>query len=141
MNTKQFVIIWLGSIALASVLTWFGTYKYYTQPLPPGPPVNAQEVISPIIPMEPNLTFQQALGELKHYRQDPFKIEWTVLEQSRSNIDVMIEGKIYARTFLQEANIPLIQAESQNWKIAFGAVLGVAACGGVAYGLHKLDVF
>jgi hypothetical protein len=95
-------------------------------------------IISPTIPIKPNITFDEAIGELHHYHFDAPQIEWKVISQSRTQIQVGINGSLYERKFSEEATLPIVQTSSGNWKLGLGIGIGAAAVIGGIYGMHRL---
>jgi hypothetical protein len=138
MNFKVIISLWIGSLLLASTLSFYVTRNYYTSPLPnPNVPL-VSPIQSPVVPMPKDLSCELAKSELFHYNNDMPTINVVILEQTRTKVDVMVDGALYQRKFLTEVSIPLVQAESSNWRFGLGVTVGAIAVVGVSYGAVKL---
>jgi hypothetical protein len=138
MTTKSFIIICVSSLALTATSVWYATKTYYTQPISNTNPIVVSPVVSPVIPTEPNLSCELAKSELWKFRNDLPVVNVVMLEQTRSNVNLMIDGSVYTRKFLTEVNVPLVQMESGNWRFAAGVTVGAVAVVGISYGAVKL---
>jgi hypothetical protein len=138
MTTKSFIIIWVSSLALTATSVWYATKTYYTQPISNTNPIVVSPVVSPVIPTEPNLSCELAKSELWKFRNDLPVVNVVMLEQTRSNVNLMIDGSVYTRKFLTEVSIPLIQQESGNFKLYLGIGVGTAATAGAIYCGYRL---
>jgi hypothetical protein len=135
---KNKIILCLISFVIGSGITGFAVRNYYIKPIPNPTPIHTNPVVSPTIPMEPDLSCELAKSELWHYRNDLPVINWKVTEQTKTNIDVMIDGKFYMRTFTQDVTIPIAQVETSNFKLYLGIGIGTVAAVGAIYGGYKL---
>ena len=138
MTTKSFIIIWIGSLVITACGAWYATKTYYTKPISTNNPVVVSTIVSPVIPTEPDLSCSLAKSELWKFRNEMPVVNITILEQTRSNINLVIDGHVYVRKFLTEVDIPLVQAESSNFKLYFGIGLGIVATSAAIYGGYKL---
>jgi hypothetical protein len=138
MNFKVIISLWIGSLLLASTLSFYVTRNYYTSPLPnPNVPL-VSPIQSPVVPMPKDLSCELAKSELFHYYNDMPTINVVILEQTRTKVDVMIDGALYQRKFLTEVSIPLVQQESGNFKLYLGIGVGTALTIGAIYGGYRL---
>jgi hypothetical protein len=135
---KTTIYLCIGSCLLSAAISGILVRQYYTKPIPNNGTVITSPVVSPVINTPPDLACDLARSELFHYNNDMPVINYVILEQTRSNIDVMVDGALYKRKFLQDINIPLMQTESGNWKFGLGVTVGAIAVVGISYGAVKL---
>jgi hypothetical protein len=138
MQSKVIISLWLGSLILTATTTGILVKNYYTKPIPNNNVVVTTPVQSPVIPTSPSLSCELVRSELWKYQNDMPTINVVILEQTRTKVDVMVDGALYQRKFLTEVSIPLVQAESSNWKFTVGATVATAAIISIGYGAVKL---
>jgi hypothetical protein len=98
----------LGSHIVIALIAGLSVRYYYTRSLPnPNIPIS-HPIVSPVIPTNPALTLDEIKNKLNHYQNDLPEIECTILEQSETNLDVMIDGHLYERKFLEEVEFKLV---------------------------------
>jgi hypothetical protein len=132
MQSKVIISLWLGSLILTATTTGILVKNYYTKPIPNNNVVVTTPVQSPVIPTSPSLSCELVRSELWKYQNDMPTINVVILEH------VMVDGALYQRKFLTEVSIPLVQAESSNWKFTVGATVATAAIISIGYGAVKL---
>jgi hypothetical protein len=105
MKTKYLL---LGSHLVIALISGLIVRYYYTRPLPnPNIPIS-HSIVSPVIPANPDLTCDDAKKKLRRYETDLPEVRCTLLEQSQTNLDVMISGNLYERKFLEEVEFKLV---------------------------------
>jgi hypothetical protein len=135
---KTTIYLWIGSCLLSAAISGILVKNYYTKPIPNGGTVVTSPVVSPVISTPPDLACALAKSELFHYNNDLPVVNVVMLEQTRSNVNLMIDGSVYTRKFLIEVNIPLVQQESGNFKLYLGIGVGTIATVGAIYGGYRL---
>jgi hypothetical protein len=135
---KTTIYLCIGSCLLSAAISGILVKNYYTKPIPNNSTIITSPVVSPVINTPPDLACALARSELFHYNNDLPVVNVVMLEQTRSNVNLMIDGSVYTRKFLTEVSIPLVQQESGNWKFGLGVTVGAVAVVGISYGAVKL---
>jgi hypothetical protein len=100
--------ILLGSHIVIALIAGLSVRYYYTRSLPnPNIPIS-HPIVSPVIPTNPALTCDEVKSKLVHYQTDLPVIDTTILEQSQTNLSLMLDGSLYERKFLQEVDVKLV---------------------------------
>jgi hypothetical protein len=135
MKYKIIATLWITSMILSSSLSGYVVYKWNEPSLSGGPVIIAPVISKPVVRPK-DVSCDEALGLLQHYDNDPFLVNWKVLDHKKKEIDIKIEGNLFQRSFTQEAKIPV--AEAGGFKFYLGVSVGTVVTVGAIFAGAKI---
>jgi hypothetical protein len=86
----------------------YSVYRYYNKPIPnPNPPI-VKPVISKPVDRPNTITCDEEKNLLWHYDNDKVNLNWTLMEQTKTEMNINLTGNLFEREFYQDITFKIV---------------------------------